>query len=174
LIYSKYAGMSLLPFKTTFLTLVVVVLSTTIIFFPLISFAYHGQEISILLDSAEFIPLSKNGEENQVNVFVNYTVNDPSLINQGINSVMKVYSTNGTLIKTSSSAEGFTVNQTGAERHATSITNSTLQDVIAVVQFTNLTKTAPLSNPLQTNLTLSGAQVAPETETETEIAALQP
>jgi len=165
----------MLPFKTTFLTLVVVVLlSTTIIFFPLISFAYHGKEISILLDSAEFIPLSENGEENQVNVFVNYTVNDPSLINQGINSVMKVYSTNGTLIKTSSSAEGFTVNQTGAERHATSITNSTLQDVIAVVQFTNLTKTVPLSNPLQTNLTLSEAQVAPETGTDTEIAALQP
>ena len=165
----------MLPFKTTFLTLVVVVLlSTTIIFFPLISFAYHGKEISILLDSAEFIPLSENGEENQVNVFVNYTVNDPSLINQGINSVMKVYSTNGTLIKTSSSAEGFTVNQTGAERHATSITNSTLQDVIAVVQFTNLTKTVPLSNPLQTNLTLSVAHVAPETGTDTEIAALQP
>jgi hypothetical protein len=164
----------LLSFKTTFLTLVVVVvvLSTIIIIiFPLISFAYHGQEISILLDSAKFIPLSENGEENQVNVFVNYTVNDPSLVSQRINSVMKVYSTNGTLIKTSSFAEGFTVNQTGSERHATSITNSTLQDVIAVVQFTNLTKTVPLSNPLQTNLNLSEAQVTAETKTE--IAALQ-
>jgi hypothetical protein len=165
----------LLSFKTTFLTLVVVVVLSTIIIiiFPLISFAYHGQEISILLDSAEFIPLSENGEENQVNVFVNYTVNDPSLINQRINSVMKVYSTNGTLIKTSSSAEGFTINQTGSERHATLITNNTLHNVIAVVQFTNLTKTVPLSSPLQTNLTLSEAQVTPETETRTEIAALQ-
>jgi hypothetical protein len=163
----------LLSFKTTFLTLVVVVVLSTIIIiiFPLISFAYHGQEISILLDSAKFIPLSENGEENQVNVFVNYTVNDPSLVSQRINSVMKVYSTNGTLIKTSSFAEGFTVNQTGSERHATSITNSTLQDVIAVVQFTNLTKTVPLSNPLQTNLNLSEAQVTAETKTE--IAALQ-
>src|SRR5215204_7792981 len=163
--------MSLLPFKTTFLTLVVVVLSTTIIFFPLISFAYHGQEISILLDSAEFIPLSENGEENQVNVFVNYTVNDPSLINQGINSVMKVYSTNGTLIKTSSSAEGFVVNQTDSQRHATTITNSTLENVIAVVQYTNLAKTLPLSNPLQVDLNLS--QVPAISETESEIAALQ-
>jgi predicted RNA-binding protein with PIN domain len=168
--------MSLLSFKTTLLVLVVVVvvmLGTTIIIFPLVSFAYHGQEISILLDSAEFIPPSENGEENQVNVFVNYTVNDPSLINQRINSVMKVYSTNGTLIKTSSSAEGFTINQTGSERHATLITNNTLHNVIAVVQFTNLTKTVPLSSPLQTNLTLSEAQVTPETETRTEIAALQ-
>jgi hypothetical protein len=41
-------------------------LGTTIIIFPLVSFAYHGQEISILLDSAEFIPPSENGEENQV------------------------------------------------------------------------------------------------------------
>jgi hypothetical protein len=157
----------LLSFKTTFLTLVVVVVLSTIIIiiFPLISFAYHGQEISILLDSAKFIPLSENGEENQVNVFVNYTVNDPSLVSQRINSVMKVYSTNGTLIKTSSFTEGFTINQTGSERHAT------LQDVIAVVQFTNLTKTVPLSNPLQTNLNLSEAQVTAETKTE--IAALQ-
>jgi sensor histidine kinase regulating citrate/malate metabolism len=63
--------MSLLSFKTTLLVLVVVVvvvvmLGTTIIIFPLVSFAYHGQEISILLDSAEFIPPSENGEENQV------------------------------------------------------------------------------------------------------------
>jgi hypothetical protein len=46
---------------------------------------------------------------NQVNAFSNYTVNDPSFVNQKINSVMKVYATNGTLIKTSSSADGFIV-----------------------------------------------------------------
>jgi hypothetical protein len=158
------------PFKKTFLTLVVA-LSTIIIIFPHTSFAYHGQEISISLDSAQFIPLG--AEENQVNVFVNYTVNDSSLVNQRINSVMKVYSPNGTLVKTSSSTEGFIVNQTGSQRHATSIANnSTLQDMIAVVQFTNLTKTAPLSNPLQTNLTLS--EIPSTTETENEIAALPP
>jgi hypothetical protein len=158
------------PFKRTFLVLVVA-LSTIVIIFPRTSLAYHGQEISISLDSAQFTPL--NAEENQVNVFVNYTLNDPSLVNQRINSVMKVYSPNGTVIKTSSSAEGFIVNQTGLQRHATSITNnSTLQDIISVVQFTNLTKTAPLSNPLQTNLTLSESPSTPETENE--IAALKP
>ena len=164
------------PFKKTFLTLVVA-LSTIVIIFPHNSFAYHGQEISISLDSAQFIPLG--AEENQVNVFVNYTVNNSSLVNQRINSVMKVYSPNGTLVKTSSSAEGFIVNQTGSQRHATSIANNTtLQDMIAVVQFTNLTKTAPLSNPLQMNLTLSEIPSTTETETETgtenEIAALPP
>ena len=64
------------PFKKTFLILVVA-LSTIIIIFPCTLFAYHGQEISISLNSAQFIPL--NAEENQVNVFVNYTVNDSSL-----------------------------------------------------------------------------------------------
>src|SRR6187200_1859295 len=89
-----------------------------------IALAYHEQEISIYLDHAEFIPLGEEG--NQVNVFANYTVNDPSLLNQKINSVMKVYAINGTLIKTSSSAEGFIVNQTGSQRHVTTITNSAL------------------------------------------------
>ena len=86
-------------------------------------------------------------------MFSNYTVNDPSFLNQKINSVMKVYATNGTLIKTSSSAEGFIVDQTGSQRHVTTITNSTMQNVIAVVQYTDLAKTLPLSNPLQVDLT---------------------
>ena len=86
--------------------------------------AYHGQEISITLNSAEFIPLGEEG--NQVNVFSNYTLNDPSFLNHKINSVMKVCATNGTLIKTSSSADGFIVNQTGSQRHATTIINTTM------------------------------------------------
>ena len=135
---------------------------------PTVVVAYHGQEVCISLDHAEFIPLGEVG--NQVNVFSNYTVNDPSFVNQKINSVMKVYATNGTLIKTSSSANGFVVNQTGSQSHATTITNTTMQNVIAVVQYTNLTKTAPLSNPLQVNLTLT--QVPTISEAESEIAAL--
>jgi hypothetical protein len=136
---------------------------------PFVAFAYHSQEVSITLDSAEFIPLS-GGEGNQVNMLVNYTVDDSSLGNQRINSVMKVYATNGTLIKTSSSSDGFILNQTGSQRHATTITNSTIQNIIAVVQFTDLAKTAPLSNPLQVNLTLTQAPLIPETKNE--IAAL--
>lgn len=141
-------------------------LIATIFLYPLISYGYHGEEISILLRSAEFIPLDV--QENQADVFANFTVNDPSFINQKINSVMKIYLPNGTLIKTSSSADGFFVNQTGMERHATSIVNNTAQNVIAVVQFTNFEKTLPVSNPLRVNLTL-----APPTAIENEIAALQ-
>jgi hypothetical protein len=143
-------------------------LSVLFLLVPTVVVAYQeGREISISLDSAEFIPLGEKG--NQVNVFSNYTVNDPSFVNQKINSVMKVYATNGTLIKTSSSADGFIVNQTGSQRHATTITNTTIQNVIAVVQYTSLTKTAPLSNPLQVNLTLTQTGIS---EAESEIAAL--
>ena len=143
-------------------------LSVLFLLTPTVVVAYHGQEISISLDHAEFIPLGEEG--NQVNVFSNYTVNDPSLLNQEINSVMKIYSTNGTLIKTSSSVEGFIVNQTGSQRHVTTITNSTPQNVIAVVQYTDLAKVQPLSNPLQVDLNLT--QVPAISETESEITAL--
>jgi hypothetical protein len=120
---------------------------------PQVSFANHGQEITITEDLALFIPLTVGG--NQVNVLVNYTANDPSIVDQMANSVMKVYTTNRTLIKTSSSAEGFIVNQTGSQRHATTIADSTLREVIAVVQYTDLAKTIPLSNPLRVDLTLN-------------------
>lgn len=156
--------LSLLTILSLFVLLFLVATKT-----QTVVFAYHGQEISISLDSAEFISLDE--ERNRVNLFANYTVNDPSLLNQKINSVMKVYSTNGTLIKTSSFAEGFVVNQTGSQRHATTITNSTLQNVIAVVQYTDLAKTSPISNPLQVDLNLT--KVPAISETETEIAALQ-
>ena len=155
-------------FVNLLITLSVFVLPLLI---PPVVVAYHeGHDFSIFLDSAEFIPLGEEG--NQVNVFENYTVNDPSLVNQKINSVMKVYATNGTLIKTSSSADGFIVNQTGSQHHATTISNSTLQNVVAVVQYTDLAKTLPLSNPLQVDLNLTQVPAISETETESEIAAL--
>ena len=144
-------------------------LSVLFLLTPTVVVAYHeGQAITISLDSAEFIPLGEEG--NQVNVFSNYTVNDPSLLKQKINSVMKIYSTNGTLIKTSSSAEGIIVNQTGSQHHVTTITNSTPQNVIAVVQYTDLAKTLTLSNPLQVDLNLT--QVPAVSEADSEIAAL--
>lgn len=148
----------LISYKTTLLSSLLMLSIYSVVISPHVSFANHGQEISISLDSALFIPLSVGG--NQVNVLVNYTVNDSSLLNQEINSVMKVYLTNTTLIKTSSSPDGIIVNQTGLQRHATTITDSTLQNVIAVVQFTDLTKIEPLSNPLRVDLTLNQTGLA--------------
>ena len=93
--------------------------------------------------------------------------------------LFKVYWPNRTLFKTSSSPEGFIANETGIQRHATTITNSKLVDPTAVVQFTNLAKTVPISNPVQIRLNLD--QPAATTTTATtiqdktnEIAALPP
>jgi hypothetical protein len=145
-------------YKNVLLSSLLVVSMYSVDISPHISFANHGQEISISLDTALFTPLSAGG--NQVNVLVNYTANDLSLLNQEINSVMKVYLTNTTLIKTSSAPDGFIVNQTGLQRYATTITDSKLQNVIAVIQFTDLTKIEPLSNPLRVDLTLNQSGLA--------------
>ena len=75
-----------------------------------------------------------------------------------------------TLVKTPPSAEGFVVNQTGSQCHGSTITNSTLQNVIVVVQYTDLAKTLTLSNPLQVDLNLT--QVPALSVTESKIAAL--
>jgi hypothetical protein len=135
------------------LIIMTLVIYSVVVSPPHASFANHGQEVTITEDLALFIPLTVGG--NQVNVIVNYTANDPSIVGEMANSVMKVYTTNRTLIKTSSSAEGFIVNQTGSQRHATTIADSTLREVIAVVQYTDLAKTIPLSNPLRVDLTLN-------------------
>jgi hypothetical protein len=76
-----------------------------------------------------------SSNNRRVNVVLNYKVNDPSIINSQINSVMKVYWPNRTLFKTSFSPEGFILNESGTQRHATTITNNKLVDPTAVVSY---------------------------------------
>jgi hypothetical protein len=140
------------------------------------TFANHGQEISLVLNSADFTSLSTNKTAHQVRVFVNYTVNDPSISGQTINSVMKVYGLNETLVKTSSSPNGFTINNTGVQRHSTTLANSIIQNVTAVVQFTDISKTLPLSNAVAVKLNLANSTTAaatPEVK-KSAIASLPP
>ena len=151
--FSRASASSSKAILISSLFLMTVIIYSVVVSPPHAAFADHGQEITITEDLALFIPLTVGG--NQVNVLVNYTANDPSIIDQMANSVMKVYTTNRTLIKTSSSAEGFIVNQTGSQRHATTIADGTLREVIAVVQYTDLSKTIPLSNPLRVDLTFN-------------------
>src|ERR671921_2529252 len=118
------------------------------------AFAYHGQEVLIALDSAQFIPRLNTTEGSQVKVLVNYTVNDPSIVNQTINAVMNVYTLNGTLVKTSSFPAGFTANNFGTQQLATTIRGNTIQNITAVATITNAAKLIPLSNTLTTKLNL--------------------
>jgi hypothetical protein len=138
--------------------MVIIICLTTpleLVRFSKVVFANHEQEVFLALNSAQLVPLTTTGEGSRIQVFVNYTVNDPSIINQTINSVMKVYQVNGTLIKTSSSPNGFIVNSTaGIQRHATTLSNSTIQNVIVIVQFTDIAKTVPISNSVRAELDL--------------------
>src|ERR671931_2401169 len=124
-----------------------------------IAFAYHGKEISEKLGYAHFLPLGSGNNQsrqlNQVKVIVNYTVMDPSIINRNMNTLMHVYASNGTLIKRSSFAHGFTINATTDQSQlATPITDGRVKDVRAFVFFTNAERNQNFSSPLSINLTL--------------------
>ena len=77
-----------------------------------------------------------------------------SLVGQKINAVMKVYSQNETLLKTTSYPDGFILNNTGSRQLLTNIPNSTINNITAVATFTNLAKTMALSNALELPLNL--------------------
>jgi hypothetical protein len=124
-----------------------------------VAFAYHGKEISEKLSYAHFLPLGSGNNQsrqlNQVKVIVNYTVMEPSIINKNMNTLMHVYTPNGTLIKRSSFADGFIVNATTSKSQlATTITDSRVKDVRAFVFFTNAERNQNFSSPLSVNLTL--------------------
>ena len=138
------------------------------------AFADHGEEISIALNSATFMPLT-SAEGNQIRVGVNYTTLNGTLIGNTINAVMKVYAPNTTAIKSTSFPNGIIANSSGTAEIKTTIIGNSTQNVTAVVQFTDASKTVPLSNPVQIGLNLTqGASMAVPVEPEYEIAAIPP
>jgi hypothetical protein len=108
---------------------------------------------TIALSSAQFMPLT-NPIYNQLKVIVQYKTNDASLLNTKANG-LRVFSLNGTIIKTSSFPNGFLLNQTGSIQFATSFTDKSLQNVKADVVLTDLSKINPLSNLVTTNISLN-------------------
>jgi hypothetical protein len=137
-------------------TFMIAVLALSTVGLSYNAFAYHGQEVLLALDSAQFIPRLNTTEGSQVKVLVNYTVNDPSIVNQTINAVMNVYTLNGTLVKTSSFPAGFTANKFGTQQLATTIKGNpnTIQNITAVITITNAAKLIPLSNSSTVKLNL--------------------
>jgi len=112
------------------------------------------QTFPMQIDYAHFI--SPLNQDNQVKVLLkSLTTNDTAgLNNKTINAVMKIYSINGTLLKTSSYPQGFNYNSTESITLATSIANKSIETITAVIQLTNLEKTQPLSDPLTIKLGL--------------------
>jgi hypothetical protein len=112
------------------------------------------QTFPMQIDYAHFI--SPLNQDNQVKVLLkSLTTNDTTgLNNKTINAVMKIYSINGTLLKTSSYPQGFNYNNTESITLATSIADKSIETITAVIQLTNLEKTQPLSDPLTIKLGL--------------------
>ena len=112
------------------------------------------QTFPMEIDYAHFI--SPLNQDNQVKVLLkSLTTNDTSGLNyKTINDVMKIYSINGTLLKTSSYPQGFNYNSTESIKLATNIADKSIETITAVIQLTNLEKTQPLSDPLTIKLGL--------------------
>ena len=112
------------------------------------------QTLPMEIDYAHFI--SSLNQDNQVKVLLKSltTADSAGLNNKTINAVMKVYSINGTLLKTSSYPQGFNYNNTESIKLATNIADKSIETVTAVLQLTNLEKTQSLSDPLTIKLGL--------------------
>jgi hypothetical protein len=137
-------------------------------------FADHGQEISLILNSGSFTPLTTD-KGNQAKVLVSYTTNNSSIIGNTINAVMKIYALNRTAIKSTSFPDGFNANSSGTQEIKTTIMENQTKNLTAVVQFTDATKTAPISNPVYIRLNLTQPFAATsENATLPEIAAFFP
>ena len=92
---------------------------------------------------------------NQVKVVVNYVVHDPMVANDLVKGVMKVYSPDGTLLKTSSSPTPFPISGShGSSTLATTLTDPRIESVTASIVFTNAIKTETISNELPVNVDL--------------------
>ena len=62
---------------------------------------------------------------------------------------MKVYNTTDlTLLRTSAFPTGFAANTSGTKQFATTLASNSIQNVTAVVQFTNAARTVPISNSI--------------------------
>jgi hypothetical protein len=111
--------------------------------------------IALTLDKSSYAPLT-NIHGSQLSVSVRYQVDDKSLTDQKINGLMKIYSSNGTLIHSTSFPDGFVAKKKGGvEELKTTIRDPTLEHATANITFTDLKKTETLSNTVTAKLDLN-------------------
>ena len=127
--------------------------------------AQTDEDILISLANSSYAPLT-NVEANQVKLSIKYQVNDESLENEKVNGIMKIYSSNGTLVHSSSFPDGFTAKKKGgSEDFKTTIRDPDLKDLIANITFVDLEKDSTLSNTVTTNLHLQESNNSSNTVT---------
>jgi hypothetical protein len=95
---------------------------------------------------SHFLPLSSS-PGNQVKVMIDYSAISQSIIGQPISAVMEVYSfDNRSLVRTSSLPDPVFANETGTIQLATTFTDNTLTNVIAIITLTDGSKVIPVSD----------------------------
>jgi hypothetical protein len=152
------------------MTMMITVTTTTSIFLvpPLVqsALADHGQEVVLSEKDSSFAPISSGEGGNRVKVVVNYDVRDPMTLNDLAKAVMKVYSPDGTLVKTSSSPTPFRItDDQGTATLATTLTDTTIEGVTAKIVFTNPIKTETTSNELPVSVgNIKGAALSQESQ----------
>jgi len=117
------------------------------------AFGDHGQEIVLSLNNSSFAPTSPDGV-NKIKIVVNYAIQDPMIVHDLVKGVMKVYSSNGTLLKTSSSPTPFPVSASGKLQLTTVLAENTIENITANIVFTNPIRTEIVSNELPVKLDL--------------------
>jgi hypothetical protein len=139
------------------------------------AFASHGEEILVSLDNSTFLPLT-TAQGYQLKVSLSYDVQNASITGQTINAVMKLYDPDGTLTKTSSFPAGFTAQSSGKAELKSTLTNKSIQDLIANITFTDSAKTDTISNEISIPLKLVGlkSEANSSKSTETQLLTLSP
>ncbi len=132
------------------------IIAVSVIFFGAVIissmiYAQPSEKITITLNSTKLTPLA-NGTHTQLKVVVGYVTKDASILDSKINGIMKVSSLNGTVLKRSSSANGFIANQSGTISFATSLMGKTMQNAKIDIVLTDPSKTLPLSNVVTSNV----------------------
>jgi hypothetical protein len=117
------------------------------------AFGDHGQEIVLSLNNSSFAPTSPDGV-NKIKIVVNYATQDPMTVHDLVKGVMKVYSSNGTLLKTSSSPTPFPVSASGKLQLTTTLAENIIENITANIVFTNPIRTEIVSNELPVKLDL--------------------
>jgi hypothetical protein len=150
--------MAIRTWSTNSFVILLIILSSSI-FISVISgniIAFGDKKgFTLTLDKSSYAPLT-NIHGNQLSVSVKYEVDDKSLTDEKINGLMKIYSSNGTLIHSTSFPDGFNAKKKGGmEELKTTIRDPTLEHVIANVTFTDLKKTETLSNTVTATLDLN-------------------
>ena len=114
--------------------------------------AQNGNDISISLENASYVQL--NNTASKLNVLVNYDVENKTLQDERINGVMKVYASNGTLVKYSSFPDGFLANETGVVEFKTTLKDPNLTDIAVNVTMFDIDKKNILSNTITSESSL--------------------